>query len=86
VPLELAPESYFECLLIHHSRYSYCNPASRIVFGVLDTQRVKWLATFSAGVGVCRCTSSFEITYSGLKGIRPAPLKPPSIFFSVIAA
>jgi hypothetical protein len=37
------------------------------------------------GIGICNLISSLDITNSGLKGIRPIPLKPPLLFFSVIA-
>jgi len=37
-----------------------------------------------SGVGVRIRTSNFDITLSGSYGIRPAPAKPPWIFFSVI--
>ncbi|KAJ0121819.1 Uncharacterized protein HZ326_31669 [Fusarium oxysporum f. sp. albedinis] len=60
--------------------------ASVAVFGVFETHGVEGLAASPGGVGVRSCTSSFEITFSGLRGARPAPLKPPRILLSVKVA
>lgn len=62
---------------------SVCEVASKIAYGVLDTQ---WVArsTGLVGVGVRSWISSFKITLSGLYGTRPAPVKPPWIVRFVI--
>ena len=73
------------CLLIHLSRYSVWNSASRTVVGVFEPQGVEGTIS-STGGGVRVCTSSFETTLSGLKGTSPAPLKADLMFLFVIVA
>jgi hypothetical protein len=56
------------------------------VCGVLEVQGEESLAASSGGVGVRNYTSSFEITFSRLRGARPAPLNPPWILLSIKVA
>ena len=73
------------CFLICLSRCSNWNLVSRTVFGVFELQGVE-VTIFSIGGGVRSCTSSFDTTLSGLKGINPAPLKADLMFLSVMVA
>ena len=63
-----------------------CEVAFRGLCGVWKTQGCGVPAREVGGVGVRSLTSSLESTFSGSNGIRPAPVKPPWIFFSVIEA
>ena len=63
-----------------------CESASRGFCGVLETQRSAEATGGPVGVGVRNRMSSLERTLSGSYGTRPAPAKPPCMFFSVMEA
>ena len=63
-----------------------CAVASITVFGVFEVQDPAVSDGEFGGERVFNRISSFEITASRLRGLSPAPLKPPRIFFSVILA
>ena len=58
--------------------------ASRGFCGILETQGSAAPTGGPVGVGVYNYMSNLERTLSGLYGTRPAPAKPPYMFFSVI--
>jgi hypothetical protein len=61
-----------------------CEVASVGFCGVFEAHGEVEAEGDPGGVGVRNWTSSFEIILSGLYGTRPAPVKPPCMFFSVI--
>ena len=63
-----------------------CEVAFRGLCGVWETQGSAVPGLEAGGVGVRMRIFSLDITLSGSYGTRPAPVKPPWIFFSVIEA
>ncbi len=63
-----------------------CELASQGLQGVQKTQGQAVLGREVGGVGVRSLISSLESTLSGSNRTRPAPVKPPWIFLSVIEA